>query len=386
MSKESRLTNIFLASPGDVAEERKAVVNVIRELNLTLGPASNAVFRLLRWETDVHPDVGTDAQDVINSQIGDDYDLLIGVFWGRIGTATPRAMSGTVEEVERALARNSVRPGSVKVMIYFKEEGLPPSQIDVFQIQAVQSLKPKISASGAYYRSFRDADEFESVLRVDLYNALGRILEGEREASPRIPTDRQSVSLSPPPSSTTEDADLGYFDLVELWIMEISEVASILGRIGEFIDRLNHALATETQKVTAHQGDAGVMKEAADHIGFQLGAFSNDLRRESQLLREHQSDAFSAMARSVAIGFQDKLITPMEAESLSTQFTILAGVFDNTMENLASFRDVIKNSPRFTAKLNAARHVTVRSLEDLISIVGGSKRVVLSIRERLTLK
>src|SRR5437870_2760491 len=76
-----RKIRIFVASPGDVQSERDQLVKVVRELNLTIGaiaPEKNVVLELVRWETHVHPGLGSDAQKVVNSQIGE-YDIFVGL-------------------------------------------------------------------------------------------------------------------------------------------------------------------------------------------------------------------------------------------------------------------------------------------------------------------
>ena len=74
-------------------------------------------LELLRWETSTRPGIGSEPQDIINSQIGDEYDVFIGILWGRIGSPTSKADSGTLEEFERARARWEADSGSVEIIL-----------------------------------------------------------------------------------------------------------------------------------------------------------------------------------------------------------------------------------------------------------------------------
>lgn len=121
---------VFVASPGDVEAERRALTGVVQDVNLILTALvpDSAVLELVKWETHVHPELGR-PQGVITDQIGD-YDVLIGMMWRRFGTPSTVAASGTEEEVRDAYARweNS---GSPRVMFYFSlAEGPPPSSKD----------------------------------------------------------------------------------------------------------------------------------------------------------------------------------------------------------------------------------------------------------------
>src|ERR1051325_5651239 len=97
---------IFLASPGDVRNERRYVQEVVDELNRTIASQKNIVLEVVSWENNAVPGYGMDAQALINAQIATmaKYSLFVGIMWNRLGTPTPRAASGTVEEFDRAVA------------------------------------------------------------------------------------------------------------------------------------------------------------------------------------------------------------------------------------------------------------------------------------------
>ena len=92
MARQSLIVQVFVVSPSDVTEERATLETVILQLNQIWSRTLGLTFELLKWETAVRPAFATDPQAVINSQIASDYDVLIGVFWGRLGTETPRGV------------------------------------------------------------------------------------------------------------------------------------------------------------------------------------------------------------------------------------------------------------------------------------------------------
>ena len=127
MARIQTLLQVFVASPGDVDDERIILEDVINEFNLTWGDRHGVRLELLKWETHSRPGFGADGQDVINKQIGNEYDIFLGIMWGRFGTPTGRAESGTEEEFNRAYARLADSPNTVQIMFYFKDAGIPPS-------------------------------------------------------------------------------------------------------------------------------------------------------------------------------------------------------------------------------------------------------------------
>lgn len=168
MAKTEQVLSIFLASPGDVGSERNLVDAFVSEWNDLWSEDIGVHLKLVRWETRAYPAAGADAQDVINTQIGDEYDIFLGVMWKRFGTPTGRAASGTVEEFERAFARYRVS-GNPQLMFYFKKvDADVDADADALQLEAVRQFRGKLAKEGLLYWEFLSADQFGQLVRVHL--------------------------------------------------------------------------------------------------------------------------------------------------------------------------------------------------------------------------
>lgn len=176
-----RRIRIFVASPGDVHDERDQLGRVVQELNqilTTLVPQAGLVLELVRWETHVHPGLGTDAQDVVTRQLQiGEYDVFIGIFWRRFGTPTPRAESGTEEEfrIAHRAWRELGRP--IQIMTYFCRAPAPPpedSEAGV-QLQKVVEFREELFKEGLA-RDYGEHAEFAGHVRGDLVLVLGQML------------------------------------------------------------------------------------------------------------------------------------------------------------------------------------------------------------------
>jgi hypothetical protein len=104
---------VMIASPGDVREYRTVARDVISEWNHIHSETHKTVMLPVGWDTHSSPELGASPQDLINDRVLEDCDLLIGIFWTRLGSPTTRAPSGTVEEIQR-----HVRAGK-PAMVYF---------------------------------------------------------------------------------------------------------------------------------------------------------------------------------------------------------------------------------------------------------------------------
>ena len=163
MAKTEIILQVFVGSPGDVKEERIVLEEVIREGNITWSDTFNIRLDLIQWQTHTSPGMSEDTQAAINEQIPNTYDIFIAIFWSRLGTPTPRADSGTIEEFNRAYERYKADPNSIEIMVYFKETPIKPSQYNHDQMKKIADFKSHLSKLGLYWE-FESTDSFRKLL------------------------------------------------------------------------------------------------------------------------------------------------------------------------------------------------------------------------------
>jgi hypothetical protein len=182
---------IFLASPGDVATERRLVEQVVEEVNRLPGPGGGVVLQVVRWEKDTFPGYGADAQSLVNAQIAqmEQYDLFVGIMWNRVGTRTPRASSGTIEEFERAVDARK-RSGRPEIWFYFRTSPATlntAEQLD--QRRQVIEFKARVRGNGMPW-DYDSPTKFKDLFRGHLLRWLSS-RTGARVATAGVPTVRQ---------------------------------------------------------------------------------------------------------------------------------------------------------------------------------------------------
>jgi hypothetical protein len=158
---------VFVGSPGDIVQEREIVSVIVGELSRTIAPIIPVDLEAVRWETHAWPDVGIDAQDVINREIGH-YDVFVGVMWKRFGTPTMRAKSGTEEEFARAYKYFKVyqRP---KIMFYFRKTPFYSTDVDELnQFLKVIEFRKQLEEYGVLFWDYDEPIDFERRFREHL--------------------------------------------------------------------------------------------------------------------------------------------------------------------------------------------------------------------------
>lgn len=132
---------VLIASPGDAAEERSAVRDGLNDWNVTRGRREQVAFLPWMWERHAVPRVGGRPQALINAQSVDQADVVIAFFDSRLGTSTGIDVSGTAEEINRAVDMRKF------VHVYFSEEPLP-RDVDPDQLAALQVFKANLQERG----------------------------------------------------------------------------------------------------------------------------------------------------------------------------------------------------------------------------------------------
>lgn len=169
---DAQVVPVLIASPGDVRLDRDFVENVIREWNATHALRHRTVLLPLRWELNAVSDLHLDPQAAVNEQLVDHADIVIVLFRARLGTPTPRALSGTVEELERALANGK------RVQCYFNTGPVLVDEVDVEQLAAVRQFKEQ-TKSHRWCFDYATLDDLGSHIRRALASDVARLTSGE---------------------------------------------------------------------------------------------------------------------------------------------------------------------------------------------------------------
>jgi hypothetical protein len=82
-------------------------MEAIGRWNVIYGSQFGGVVVPLHWSRHSAAEHGVRPQESLNKQLVDDADILIALFWHRLGTETGEAESGTVEEIQRATANGA---------------------------------------------------------------------------------------------------------------------------------------------------------------------------------------------------------------------------------------------------------------------------------------
>ncbi len=375
MAKTYTVLEVFIASPGDVTPERRVLEGVVSEFNLTWGNRHRVHLELVKWETHSRPAIGDDAQDVINRQVGDEYDIFLGIMWGRFGTPTARAESGTEEEFQRAYDRLK-KGDQVQIMFYFKDAGIPPSKLDGEQIAKVQAFKKKIADEyGGLYYQFETTDEFQTKVRIHLSKVVQDWLDTNTGAidSKSVPkTDElESEEYNPLANLAAlddRDADEGVIDLVDRGTEAVNEVVQIVTRMSAATNDLGDKFTQRTKEAEAisDRTDRKSAKRVANNAANDLDVFVKRMSVEIPEFYKQNSIFTESFSKVAMIAKEDFDEGADDVDTALNSMQEYRNAIDASSGNLGKLRQTISNLPRMTMTFNQARRRAVAIMDDLL--------------------
>jgi len=366
MALTETVLRAFVASPKDVNEERAVLADVIDELNVTWSRTFELRMELLKWETHTYPAVGTSAQAVINDQIGDDYDIFIGIMWTHFGTSTETYDSGTEEEFYRALSKHSSEGDRVRILFYFKDAPVAPSDIDVVQLQKVQAFRDKLGEEGSYYWKFKDVAEFSELARVHLSRVIQSYLQQRQILESKIPVKPFVAGVS-----ATEDDEPGFLDLLEQG-QEMFEIAAVcVNRMTSAMEEVSAATSQRAQDMDALvkrsvQFDLQAVKKIATLSAQDMELYVSRMDAEIPMFADTYQKALDSVTAAANLSVSDFTPNVSELRNLREVVSTHAASLESYRDSTVNLKGTIIGLPRLHSVFNKAKRKTIRMLDTLI--------------------
>lgn len=164
MKQNVTLFRIMIASPGDVKKERQEVINAIHLWNANNSERESVILQPLTWEIDVSRGEAEDGQKLIDTQILQRSDLVVGIFWKKLGRKSSAAISYTVGEL-----KDHINSGK-QAVIFFKDPPKSKNKEELDSIRAVIYFKENLKAEfgvDSIYSEFRSLNDFNIYAKLE---------------------------------------------------------------------------------------------------------------------------------------------------------------------------------------------------------------------------
>ncbi len=218
MADTRRFVKVFLASPGDLQEERRAAKSVVDEFNNIWADYLGYHVELVGWEDTVS--VYGRPQATINRDL-ERCEFFIGMMWKRWGTPPDVSgpyTSGFEEEFETSVINRKKR-GSPEISLFFKNVNDDLLRDPGDELKKVLAFKDRIIATKVIlFETFDNIRDFEEKIRRCINHYVQErqseeTRERAEESQARSSEDsmQQSQSESTSPSETPLSVEGGKF-------------------------------------------------------------------------------------------------------------------------------------------------------------------------------
>lgn len=363
MAKTVTKYSIFVGSPSDLEEERIAIEEVIKELNLTFGSKQNLVLELLKWETHSAPGISNShPQELINKDIGDEYDIFLGIMWKRFGTPTEKAGSGTEEEFNKAVARFKTDNRSLQVLFYFKD-AVPNSlkEINASELLKIEKFKESITKNKILYWDFNTCESLKNFLRLHIPIRINTLIESSLEKNTNVTTVYQTIE---------EEYEYGLLDYREIFENLMNDSTVSLTKIGEDTQWIGGEIskkAGEIARISKLPNSKNVLTGVLRRTAKLMNDYTTRLEIEIPIFYSSFEEGIKSGINliNLADDFNNE-DTIMELEDSKESILILRKSIPEALTGMNSFYDSIKTLPRIQKDINIAKKKLLFQLEDLI--------------------
>jgi hypothetical protein len=205
MAESRKVVKVFLASPGDLQEERRVARRVTESFNQLWSARTGYHVELVGWEDTVST-FGR-PQAIINRDL-DACELFIGLLWRRWGTPPDSDgpfTSGVEEEFERSLAKRQ-ETGKPEMSLFFKEVDNELLRDPGTELTKVRAFQQKIiERRVVLFETFDSSDAFADKMlrRITSYVQSLPTRDDPRDADRTTVADEQDSSTANQTPGTT---------------------------------------------------------------------------------------------------------------------------------------------------------------------------------------
>jgi hypothetical protein len=383
MPTEITKYKIFLASPSDLKDDRASIDEVINELNLTFGRQNDIFLELLKWETHSAPAISTShPQKIINTDLGNDYDLFIGLLWKKFGTPTDESESGTEEEFLIAYNRFLDDPFSLQILFYFNNSPVSLTDINPEQLKKIQEFKSDIGGNKKLlYWEYHDTQQLNKFLRIHIPQ---RILELQKNQNKRI-EKKEAIETQQVEIIEEEYGLIDYQEMIEEYMndstLSLQRITDATTWIGEQLNKKT----SELRAMTANGNQPGrkTLKNFFVRTAKTMDNFANRIEPEIPIFYDNFEKGIDAFSKLLNISKNDLDIDEDEINKTKESLISLINGINDAIEGMDGFLQSVNDLPRMSKELNKAKSNVALKLDDLLNNLRISQSIALELHKSI---
>lgn len=308
--------------------------------------------------------------------------------WKKFGTPTSRAGSGTEEEFNIAYEKHVETKGATKIMLYFSDKPIAPKDIDIEGISKINNFRAKAEKLGILHWSFNSESQLENILKGHLINQVKDVkkeLDNHVQEGSGVQIEDKSM-MHVPVGHEDVDEEMGYLDLMELFLDNMAQVRVVMVNMGSHVEELGEQMAIKTNKIdiinkspnkSPHSYRLLIDRSAGD-INNYVQLTNVELLRYRELFTTG-IDAFSNVLILMEINKGE--IDLSELEGLLEEIIGAKINIGELAQSVVGFRDTMAKWPSVSKTLSRANKILRSTLTELIKEFTDSEALLGQLQE-----
>lgn len=378
---------IFLASPGDLIDDRISVSEVIDELNTTFGQPNDIHLELIRWETHSAPAISNQhIQKIINKDVGDNYDLFIGLLWKRFGTPTDEADSGTEEEFLNAFKRFKQDPKSIQILFYFNKTPFSIDDIDPDQLKKIKDFRKDLGENkGVFYWEYNDTLQLSKFLRIHIQQRITDLQENIKEVQETAQVEKAVEEVLIPEIVKEEYGLIDYQDMFDEHMRESNQA---MVKMSDSMNWVTDQFSKKTNEIHAltlggNQPGRKIVRDLYNRTAKIMDNFGSRIATETPIFFDNFEKATDAIQNILDIYRNDLEVDQEEVKETLEAVSHLAIIIADSITSMDDFIQSIIDFPRMSKELNKAKSDLVTKLDKLLNNFEISHSIIIELQKSL---
>lgn len=359
MARKATVLTIFVSCPSDLSPEKKAILNVVDEVNRTLRASQEIQFEVWDWARDAMPGIAGTSQEQIDKQIPE-HDVYLGMMWKRFGAPTEGSGSGTEHEFNNSRKSHLEKRQPSHVIFAFKTAIDSLAELDAAEFAKIDSFKKRLADDGLLYIPFKSQVELEKVLQMNLIKIA---LSWKPEESAPSDTHKETQPVTELTVVSDEDYadELGLLDLQETIEDSAREAGEQITSIGAALSDMGDSLRERTAELEAAKDEAG--KVPVKIAKALINRAADDMERFARMARPMLDNAENNFARSLdavlkLIALQGTTMTEEEKDELESLSDSLSELGESVLTadaQMLELATVVIGLPKLSVRFNKGR-------------------------------
>lgn len=258
-------------------------------------------------------------------------------------------------------------------MLYFSSKAIKPDDIDIEQLAKVKAFKTRAQKLGILYGSFNDAESLQTILKMHLTKHIPSIITpSSNNITVAEVSESSNITKSDIGGTDNADEENGYFDLMEIFSENFSEVEKVLGKISEHIEDLGVQMTKKAARIDALNK---APNRSAQSYRILIDSSAADITNyvdltNVELPRFHDLFTTAIDAFSTALTISEASGNSMDVSDLEELLRNIASAKVNVefaTNSIVSFREITNGFPSIAKSINKATRLLRSTLSDLVS-------------------